>query len=80
MEVTDGHFYLIQRGDDTSHVVDTEDEAIDRLRDVDDLDLDADADDPDIQIVRVGFEGEEWTIKELAWKRIAIKLLERDSD
>jgi len=71
MEVQNGTFYMARvSGQDTLHQ--TEEEAIEQLRgNVDGVD----PEDGDVSLVEVAVDDGDWTIKEMPWQRVAIKLL-----
>jgi hypothetical protein len=57
------------------HIYDSEDDAIDHLREnTNDVDPEGD----DVSVVQVSIEGEDWTITELPWQQIALRLLQED--
>lgn len=74
MRVSDDAFHLVTAGGER-HVYDDEDEAISHLRQ-NTGDVDAEAD--DVSVVEVTVDGEDWTIKELPWQQIALRLLQED--
>jgi hypothetical protein len=71
LEVTDGTFYMVQIPDGkTLHQ--TEKEAIDFLKKhVDNVNPETD----DVSVVRVSVENEDWTIAEMSWQNIALRLM-----
>lgn len=71
LEVTDGTFYMVQiPGGDVLHQ--TEDEAIDFLKEqVDNVDPESE----EVSVVRVSIEDGDWTIAELSWQNIALRLM-----
>lgn len=71
LEVTGDTFYLVQLpGGNTLH--DSEEDAIGYLeKNAKDVNPDSD----DVSVVRVSVEGEDWTIAELSWQNIALRLM-----
>lgn len=71
LEVTDGTFYMVQIPDrKTLHQ--TEEEAIDFLKEqVENVNPETD----DVSVVRVSVEDEDWTIAEMSWQNIALRLM-----
>lgn len=72
MQVNNERFYVVQTPDN-SHVIAEESEAINHLKQ-NGTDLDPESD--EITVVEVTFSGDDWTIKELPWQRIALQLLQ----
>jgi hypothetical protein len=71
MEVTDNTFFLVQvPGNKTLHQ--SEDAAIGHLQDqVKNLDPESD----DVSVVRVSVDNDDWTIAEMSWQNIALRLM-----
>lgn len=74
MEVEDDTFFVVQ-SPNKMHVYQTQSESIDHLRSNADK---LNAEDPDITISEVTVDGEDWTIKQLPWQRIAVKLMQSE--
>lgn len=74
MQVQNERFYVVQTPDN-DHVLASEDEAIAHLK------QNGDGIDPeteDVSVAEVAYGGDDWTIKELPWQRIALQLLQED--
>jgi len=71
LEIEDGTFYMVQiPAGDTLHQ--TEEEAIEFLQNqVDNVDPETD----DVSVVRVSVENDDWTIAEMSWQNIALRLM-----
>lgn len=71
LDVEDGTFFMVQLPDsETLHQ--TEDDAIEYLRDrAENVDPESD----DVGVVRVSVEGDDWTIAEMSWQNIALRLM-----
>jgi len=74
LEVEDGTFFMVELPTGrTLHQ--TEEGAISHLQDsADDVDPESD----DVSVVRVSVEGEDWTIAEMSWQNIALRLMGGD--
>lgn len=72
MKVQNQRFYVVQTAS-TSHVLPEEDAAIEHLKEHGDG---IDPENGDVSVAEVQFGGEDWTIKELPWQRIALQLLQ----
>ena len=74
LSVDDDTFYLVHLPDEkTLH--NKEDEAIDYLRDQSD---NVDPGSDNVSVVRVEVEGDDWTIAEMSWQTIALRLMGGD--
>lgn len=74
LNVDDNMFYLVHLpGEKTLH--NEEDEAIHYLRNQSD---DVDPESDNVSVVRVEVEGEDWTIAEMSWQTIALRLMGGD--
>jgi len=74
LEVQDGTFFMVQLPNGQS-IHQTEDEAIEYLQNrAQDVDPETD----DVNVVRVSVENEDWTIAEMSWQNIALRLMERE--
>jgi prefoldin subunit 5 len=74
LEVQDGTFLMVQLPNGQS-IHQTEDEAIEYLQNrAQDVDPETD----DVNVVRVSVENEDWTIAEMSWQNIALRLMERE--
>ncbi|MFB6222333.1 MAG: hypothetical protein ABEH86_01500 [Haloarcula sp.] len=72
LEVENGTFFMVQLPDGQS-LHQTEDEAIEYLQNrAGDVDPETD----DVNVVRVSVENEDWTIAEMSWQNIALRLME----
>jgi hypothetical protein len=72
MRVTDDTFYVVTLADERE-IYDGEEEAIDHLRSsAGEIDPEGD----EVSVARVTIEGGDWTIKELPWQQIALRLLQ----
>jgi hypothetical protein len=71
MIVENKAFYVVQTPED-DYIVSTEAEAIEQLQNGSDIEPETD----DVSVAEVSFSGDDWTIKELPWQRIALKLLQ----
>ena len=71
LEVQDGTFYMVQLpSEKTLHQ--TQDEAIEYLRKrAENVDPETD----EVNVVRVSVENEDWTIAEMSWQNIALRLM-----
>lgn len=71
LEVTDGTFYMVQiPSSETLHQ--TEESAISFLKDhVDDVNPETD----EVSVVRVSVKDDDWTIAEMSWQNIALRLM-----
>lgn len=74
MKIQNETFYVVQTPAN-DHILSTEAEAIDHLRS-NGANLDPETD--ELSVAEVSFSGEDWTIKELPWQRIALQLLGED--
>lgn len=74
MKISNDTFHVVTVSDER-HIYDAEDDAIDHLRD---NTGDINPDDDDVNVVEVTIEGEDWTITELPWQQIALRLLQED--
>jgi hydrogenase maturation factor HypE len=70
-EIEDGEFHVVQSADG-DFFVQTETDAVDLLRS-DEIEVSGEGD--DVSVVRLNYDGEDWTITSLPWQRIALKLL-----
>lgn len=74
LEVQGGTFFMVQLPDRQS-IHQTESEAIEYLQDrAQDVNPETD----DVNVVRVSVEDEDWTIAEMSWQNIALRLMEGD--
>lgn len=71
MIVENQSFYVVQTPDE-DHLVSSESEAIEQLQNGTDIDPETD----DVSVAEVSYSDDDWTIKELPWQRIALKLLQ----
>lgn len=71
LEVQNGTFFMVQLPDGkTLHQ--TENEAIEYLRDrAENVDPETD----EVNVVRVSVENEDWTVAEMSWQNIALRLM-----
>ena len=69
MEIKEDRFYVLE-SEDGKWIFETEDEAIKKLKDVAKK-----ANPENTRILEVDLSGEEWSIKQLPWSRIAFKLI-----
>lgn len=71
LEVNNGTFYMVRLpGSDTIHQ--NEDEAIDHLKgNVENVNPESE----DVSVVRVSVENDDWTIAEMSWQNIALRLM-----
>lgn len=70
MNVTNRTFYVAEVNDGM-RLYDTKDEAIDHLK--------TEAPDPDqddVAVSEVSVDGDDWTIKQMPWQQIALRLLQ----
>jgi len=71
LSVDDGTFYLVHLPDEkTLH--NEENEAIDYLRNQSEQ---VDPESDDVSVLRVEVEGEDWTIAEMSWQTIALRIM-----
>jgi len=71
MKIDNGTFYVVQTpGED--HVVMSEDDAIEELQNGPEFDPETE----DVSVAEVSYADDDWTIKELPWQQIALKLLQ----
>jgi hypothetical protein len=70
-EIDDSEFHVVQSADG-DFFVQSETDAVDLLRS-DEIEVDDEGD--EVSVVRVSYDGEDWTITSLPWQRIALKLL-----
>jgi hypothetical protein len=72
LEIIDDTFFMVQvPGEKTLHQ--NEDDAIDHLQDK------AEGIDPessDVSVVRISVDGGDWTIAEMSWQNIALRLMD----
>jgi len=64
-------FYLLETGDE-KHIFNTEDEAITKLKEISENEK---PNPEETLIFEVNSKGEEWSIKQVPWSKIAIGLL-----
>jgi hypothetical protein len=72
MRVTDDTFYVVSLAGERE-IYDGEEEAISHLRE---SAGEIDPENEDVSVARVTIEGDDWTIKELPWQQIALRLLQ----
>lgn len=70
MQVSNHTFYVAEL-DGEMHLFDGREDAISHLKNTDDLDPESE----DVAISEVAVDGEDWTIKQMPWQRIALTLL-----
>ena len=70
-EIDDSEFHVVQSADG-DFFIQSETDAVDLLRS-DDIEVDDEGD--EVSVVRISYDGEDWTITSLQWQRIALKLL-----
>lgn len=74
LEVTGNEFYLIELPSGKT-IHDTEEEAVNHLKDnANDIDPNAE----NISLLRINFDDEDWTIAEMSWQNIALRLMGGD--
>lgn len=71
LEVTDDTFFLVQIPEGKT-IHDNEDGAIKYLRQRAD---NVNPEEDEVAVVRVSVDGEDWTIAEMSWQNIALKLM-----
>lgn len=74
MKLDDNTFYVVQSTDGL-YLYQEQSESIEHLREHAD---EIEGDDPDISISEVIVDGDDWTIKQLPWQRIAINLVRNE--
>lgn len=74
MKFTNGTFHVVKTPNN-DYIVDSEDEAIDVLKE-DATDIQPDS--SDVTIVKVTTSEDDWSLKEMPWQEIALRLLKED--
>jgi hypothetical protein len=74
LEVKDNTFYMVQLPENKT-IHETEDEAINYLKDNAN---NVDPEEEDVSLVEVSVEGDDWTIAEMPWQTIALRLMGGD--
>jgi len=70
IEIKDDKFYILDSGN-SKWIFATEDEAVKKLKEV------AKESDPEkTRIIEIDIGGDEWSIKQVPWSKIAMKLIE----
>lgn len=72
LEIKDNKFYILESGAG-KWIFESEDDAIKKLKDVAKK-----SDTEKTRIIEIDIGGEEWSIKQVPWSRIAMKLIEKE--
>lgn len=74
MKATENSFHVVEM-DDEMHLYDSEDQAVTHLRE---SAANVDPETDDVTVSNVSVDGEDWTIKQLPWQEIALRLLREE--